>query len=87
MNCYSNSTTARLEGHARKLGLNYSIIISPDNSGGRIFACGDEDGPWTHWLSLGWTKDEAMTTLDFWATETQEEKPLHDYESWVYGRP
>ena len=64
MICYSNTTTARLEGYARARGLTLGIAITPDNTGGRYHVVNEDAQPLTHWWGLGWTVAEAQDRID-----------------------
>jgi hypothetical protein len=56
---YSNTTTARLSGYARKRGLEVGIRISTGSAAGKYFVAAVDGMPLATWRSLGWTKAEA----------------------------
>lgn len=65
MTSYSNSTTRKLEGRARKaLGRNLHIVASNDNSAGRYFVTGEDIEPWSRWYSLGCSCAEAFQAIE-----------------------
>lgn len=63
MKSYSNTTTERLEGFARARGLDYGILISPDNAAGRYFLVWEGDKVANWWVPLGWTVAEAKESI------------------------
>ena len=63
MTFYTNSTTERLEGFARARGLDYGIVVSPNNSSGRLFIVRDGNEVLHRWRSLGWSTAEARETI------------------------
>lgn len=66
---YSNTTTARLSGYARKRGLDFGIRISTSSAVGRYFVAAVDGMPLATWRSLGWTKAEAEERIRNMAKE------------------
>lgn len=60
---YTNSTTKKLEGFARRRGVDYGIVISPNNKNGRYFVVTVNKKQLNVWSSLGWTFKEAKLTI------------------------
>lgn len=63
MRVITNTTTERLEGYARARGLNIGVIKCLDNASGVFFISSRDGVVRSRWTSLGWTVDEAETSI------------------------
>lgn len=64
---YSNTTTKRLEGYARRqCGIDVGIAKTPDNSTGLWHVISENGEPLRSWYSLGWTVADAREALGFY---------------------
>ena len=69
MTAYSNSTTDRLEGTARRLGLDGFGVLKSDGNSAGVFFCVRLDGrTLSRWIALGWTVAEARESVERLAT-------------------
>lgn len=66
----STPTTTKLEGYARRnYNKDYGIVVSPDNASGKYFIVNEDGQPLRHWMSLGWTAQDAIERLAMYSAD------------------